>query len=56
MPSDEEITRHHDDPPGAVPWLPGREPRPYPIRIVEYDDAWPADFAQVARRDPRRAG
>jgi GrpB-like predicted nucleotidyltransferase (UPF0157 family) len=49
MPSDDEITRHHDDPPGAVGWLPGREPRPYPIRIVEYDDAWPAAFARVAQ-------
>jgi GrpB-like predicted nucleotidyltransferase (UPF0157 family) len=49
MPSDDEITRHHDDPPGAVGWLPGREPRPYPIRIVEYDDGWPAAFARVAQ-------
>jgi GrpB-like predicted nucleotidyltransferase (UPF0157 family) len=47
MPSDDEITRHHDDPPGVDAWLPGRAPRPYSIRIVEYDDAWPAAYAQV---------
>ena len=48
MPSDEEITRHHDDPPGANPWVPGREPRPYRIAVVEYDEAWPARFDRVA--------
>src|SRR6478609_10268510 len=48
MPSDDEITRHHDDPPGADPWVPGREPRPYRIEVVEYDDRWPGDFERVA--------
>jgi GrpB-like predicted nucleotidyltransferase (UPF0157 family) len=48
VPSDEEITRHHDDPPGTSPWVPGREPRPYRIAVVEYDESWPAAFEQVA--------
>jgi GrpB-like predicted nucleotidyltransferase (UPF0157 family) len=47
-PSDAEITRHHVDPPGANPFLPGREPAPYPLRVVEYDEAWPAAFERVA--------
>jgi GrpB-like predicted nucleotidyltransferase (UPF0157 family) len=47
-PSDAEITRHHDDPPGADPFLPGREPTPYPLRVVEYDDVWPAAFERLA--------
>src|SRR6478609_638680 len=48
MPSDEEITRFHEDPPGADPWVPGQVDRPYQIRVVEYDDRWPADFDRVA--------
>ena len=51
MPTNEEITRHHDDrpPPGASPWV--TEPSPsYRIEVVEYDDRWPADFEQVAAR------
>ena len=50
MPSDEEITRHYDDPPGTDPWVPGREARPYRIAVVEYDESWPAAFEQVAGR------
>ena len=47
-PTNEEITRHHDDPPGADPWLPGRRTGPYEIRVVEPDPGWPADFDRVA--------
>ncbi len=47
MPSDEEITRHHDDPPGSDPWVEGHAPTPDVIRVVEYDDGWPAAFARV---------
>jgi GrpB-like predicted nucleotidyltransferase (UPF0157 family) len=49
MPSDEQITRHHEDPPGADPWVPGHEARSYRIEVVEYDEEWPAAFATVAR-------
>jgi GrpB-like predicted nucleotidyltransferase (UPF0157 family) len=49
-PTDEEITRFHDDPPGASPWVPGHAPNPYEIEVVEYDDRWPADFERVASR------
>jgi GrpB-like predicted nucleotidyltransferase (UPF0157 family) len=49
-PSDEEITRFHDDPPDADPWVPGQEPAPYRIQVVEYDDDWPAHFERVAAR------
>ncbi len=48
MPSHEEITRVHEDPPGADPWVEGHAPAPYEIRVVEYDDGWPAAFARVA--------
>jgi GrpB-like predicted nucleotidyltransferase (UPF0157 family) len=47
-PTNEEITRHHDDPPGADPWLPGRRTGPYEIRVVEPEPGWPADFDRVA--------
>jgi GrpB-like predicted nucleotidyltransferase (UPF0157 family) len=46
-PSNAEITHHHDDPPDVNGFLPGREPRPYDIRIVEYDESWPGEFARV---------
>ncbi|MGC4110352.1 MAG: GrpB family protein [Nocardioides sp.] len=51
MPTNDEITRHHDSPapPGRSPWVSG-PPAPYEIAIVEYDERWPADFEQVARR------
>jgi GrpB-like predicted nucleotidyltransferase (UPF0157 family) len=48
MPSNDEITRFHEDPPGANGFLPGREPAPYQIRVVEYDEEWPATFDRVA--------
>src|SRR3954452_4309340 len=51
-PTNAEITRHHDDrpPPGADPWVPGVADVPYRIRVVEYDEGWPADFDRVAAR------
>jgi GrpB-like predicted nucleotidyltransferase (UPF0157 family) len=49
MPSDEEITRFHEDPPDADPWVLGQTDSPYQIQVVEYDDRWPADFDRVAR-------
>ena len=49
VPTNEEITRHHDDPPGADPWV-HRPAAPYEIQVVEYDERWPADFERVARR------
>jgi GrpB-like predicted nucleotidyltransferase (UPF0157 family) len=50
VPTNEEITRNHDDPPGRNPWVGGHAAPPYEIRVVEYDDRWPADFEGVARR------
>jgi GrpB-like predicted nucleotidyltransferase (UPF0157 family) len=47
-PTDEEITRHHDDPPGADPWVPGQRTGPHEIRVVEPDPGWPADFHRVS--------
>jgi GrpB-like predicted nucleotidyltransferase (UPF0157 family) len=51
VPTNEEITRHHDSPPppGENPWVVGPS-APYDIRIVEYDDHWPAYFEHVAAR------
>jgi GrpB-like predicted nucleotidyltransferase (UPF0157 family) len=51
MPSNEEITRHHDEPPppGADPWVHGPA-QPYEIKVVEYDGRWPADFERQAVR------
>jgi len=50
MPTNEEITRHHDDPPGTNPFVDGQGAQPYEIRVVEYDEQWPADFARVEAR------
>ena len=52
MPTPEEITRHHfDDPPaGSNPWVDGSAAAPYEIKVVEYDERWPADFERVAAR------
>ncbi len=51
MPANEEITRHHDEPPppGADPWVNGPAPT-YEIQVVDYDDGWPGDFERVAAR------
>ena len=50
VPTDREITQHHESqpPPGEDPWIVA--PTPYPIEVVEYDDRWPADFEIVAGR------
>jgi GrpB-like predicted nucleotidyltransferase (UPF0157 family) len=48
VPTNEEITRHHDDDrPDSDAWVEGQVQTPYRIRVVEYDDRWPADFARV---------
>jgi len=47
MPSDEEITRYHHDPPAGDPWVEGQADAPYRIEVCEYDDAWPAGFASL---------
>lgn len=39
--------RHHEPLPGTSPWV-GPPPAPAPIRVVEYDAAWPAQFEAVA--------
>lgn len=49
MPTNEEITRFHEDPPGVDPYVNG-PPKRAPIQIVEYDDRWPAEFERVAAR------
>lgn len=49
MASSEEITRHHDTPTDDSVWVHGR-PEAVPIRVVEYDAAWPASYALVAAR------
>src|SRR5215469_16407042 len=48
MPTPAEITKHHEPPPDHDPWVVGRRPAPSPIRVVDYDEAWPAEFARVA--------
>jgi GrpB-like predicted nucleotidyltransferase (UPF0157 family) len=51
VPTNEEITHHHDAPPpdGENPWVHGPA-EPYEIQVVEYDDRWPADFERLAAR------
>jgi GrpB-like predicted nucleotidyltransferase (UPF0157 family) len=49
MPTREEITRHHEPAAGQNPWV-AEPPKPAPIRIVEYDDGWPARFESIAAR------
>lgn len=48
---DEEVVRFSDapEPPGATPWVGAREPE-VGIRIVEYDDDWPARYAELEER------
>src|SRR3954469_20217659 len=48
MPSDAEITRHHEDPPDSDPWVEGHAPEPYRIEVAEYADRWPTDFQHLA--------
>jgi GrpB-like predicted nucleotidyltransferase (UPF0157 family) len=48
VPSDEEITRHYDDDhPDSDAWVDGYTQTAYEIRVVEYDERWPAAFARV---------
>jgi GrpB-like predicted nucleotidyltransferase (UPF0157 family) len=49
VPTNDEITRHYDEPPGADPWVSG-PPRPSRIEVVEYDESWPAGFEQMVAR------
>jgi len=42
-----DITRHHEPAPDHDPWV-GEPPEPAAIRVVEYDDGWPARFEAVA--------
>jgi len=48
-PTDEAITRHHvDTRPDSDAWVDGYVQTRYVIRVVEYDDTWPATFQGVA--------
>ena len=51
-PSNAEIVRHHDDDPpaGASPYVNGYRPPPLEVEIVEYDEAWPLDYARLVAR------
>ncbi|MFZ2014999.1 MAG: GrpB family protein [Nocardioides sp.] len=49
MPTDEEITRHHDDSrPDSDAWVEGYVQTPYVIEVMEYDGSWPSDFQRIA--------
>lgn len=48
VPTNEEITRHHEPDPGEDPWVLG-PPKPAAVEIVPYDEGWPARFAALAR-------
>lgn len=47
MPTNEEITRHHDADPDEDPWVLG-PPKPTVVEIKPYDPEWPARFAALA--------
>jgi GrpB-like predicted nucleotidyltransferase (UPF0157 family) len=47
VPTNEEITRHHDPAPDANPWVHG-PPAPAPVVIVGYDPDWPRRYATLA--------
>ncbi|MBR7828480.1 GrpB family protein [Actinospica sp. MGRD01-02] len=47
MPTDEEITRHHDSDPDEDPWVLG-PPKPTVVELTPYDPEWPARFAALA--------
>jgi len=51
MPTPEQITRHHDEPPpdGMTAWVGDFRPRPQ-IRVVEPDPGWPKAFEALAAR------
>jgi GrpB-like predicted nucleotidyltransferase (UPF0157 family) len=48
VPTNREITQHHESqpPPGEDPWI--VVPTPYRIEVAEYDERWPADFDRIA--------
>ena len=47
VPTDEEITRHHEPDPSEDPWVLG-PPKPIAVEIVPYNQEWPARFAALA--------
>lgn len=47
MPTNEEITRHHESDPDENPWVQG-SPTPTVVEIVPYNDEWPARFTTLA--------
>ena len=49
MPTAEEITRHFDDDPDGIQWV-GVDPPLQPIKVVESDPAWLAQFEVLAAR------
>jgi GrpB-like predicted nucleotidyltransferase (UPF0157 family) len=51
MPTNEEITRHHDDDhPDSDAWVEGHVQTAFQLEVLEYDERWPADFARVDER------
>jgi len=47
VPTDEEITRHHESDPSEDPWVLG-PPKPAVVEIVAYNRDWPVRFAALA--------
>lgn len=47
VPTDEEITRHHEPDPHEDPWVLG-PPKSAVVEIVPYNQEWPARFAALA--------
>lgn len=47
MPTNEEITRHHEPDPDENPWVVGPPP-PTVVTIAPYDAGWPARFCALA--------
>ncbi|WP_158848633.1 GrpB family protein [Saccharothrix deserti] len=47
MPTNEEITRHHDPDPSENPWVTG-PPAPVTVSIVPYDPEWPRRYQALS--------
>jgi GrpB-like predicted nucleotidyltransferase (UPF0157 family) len=47
VPTDEEITRHHEPNPDESPWVLG-PPKPAVVEIAPYNQDWPTRFAALA--------
>ena len=47
MPTNEQITRHHDADPNENPWVAGPPP-PETITLVPYDPGWPDRYSSLA--------